>query len=401
MSDDIRAAIVAAMESGVGEEQTGEAPSAPEAAGDAGGVVGGGEPAPASLDSGVDAPLEGGTPAPGEAGDSSSAKVAGRARDGKGRFAPTAGEAQEAPASPVAAKPAVTPKPPNSTDSTYSTRPPAAQAPAAEAVRAPQSWKPAAREHFAKLPAEVQSEVARREKEIATTLQETAPARRLAEDLRHVVGPYEALIRGEGAEPLQFIQSLLQTAAGLRGPAAPQVIARLVRSLGVPIEALDQALTATIQGNGGGQASGQPQQGAYQDPRVDQLLGAMHQAASRRQAGMQQQAQADIDGFKANAEFFPDVERRMGALMADAAARRQAMSLQDAYDAACWADKDIRGILQQREAEKAANARNASTQRSRAAASSIKSQPAGASPSPQSGNVVDDVRAAYAALSSR
>lgn len=395
MSDDIRAAIVAAMESGSGEEQTSEAPSAPESAGEVGGSVGG-DSAATQGNASDEPPPQSGSPAASEDGDSSPAK-AGRARDGKGRFAPAATEAQEAPATALAAKPAVTPKPPTNGAPAPAQAP---QTPPAEAARAPQSWKPAAREHFAKLPAEVQSEVARREKEIAATLQETASARRLADEVRHVVGPYEALIRGEGAEPLQFIQSLLQTAAGLRGPAAPQVIARLVRSLGVPIDALDQALTATIQG-GGGQAPGQPQQGAYQDPRVDQLLGAMQQAAHRRQAGMQQQAQADIDGFKANAEFFPDVERRMGALMADAAARKQAMSLQDAYDAACWADKDIRGILQQREAEKAANARNASTQRSRAAASSIKSQPAGASPSPQSGNVVDDVRAAYAALSSR
>jgi len=106
--------------------------------------------------------------APATSGDATAPSVGGRIRGPDGKFvaapdapAKLAEKALAAPPKPEAAptgkQPVAAPqKPPEAA-------PAAAAAP--QAARAPVSWKPAAREHWAKLPPEVQQEVARREVE--------------------------------------------------------------------------------------------------------------------------------------------------------------------------------------------------------------------------------------------
>lgn len=266
-----------------------------------------------------------------------------------------------------------------------------------EAFKPPQSWKPAAREQFAKLPPEVQAEVARLDRETVGVLRESANARRFAESFQQVVGPHAAAIQAEGGNPLQTVQSLLQTAQALRGPGRAQVVANIMRQFGVSEDALVRALEGQAPAQGGQEAP----PGQYRDPRVDQLFNHLQAAHQQRQEATSTRAHQDVATFGEKAEFLEDVRPHMAALLADAGQRGQAMTLEDAYDAACWANKEIRAILQQREAAKAANASQASTQRARQASSSIRTQPASGGAAGPDGSIRGDILAAMSKLSSR
>jgi hypothetical protein len=399
--DDIRADVTAALAGTLGEDN-GELPSAE--APDAGGSKGGDAPA-APVAEGVEAaPAESGAspedaPKPGEGG---------RVRDASGRF--VQGKGDTAPK--VAPKPASSAAAPadrrRAADLTAKPgQPPpvpggAPAAPPAPELKAPQAWKPAARETWAALPPAVKAEVTRIENDTKAALREAAQARAFNQEFHRAVSPYMATIQSEGSNPAQFIGGLLQTAQALRtAPPAhkAQLVANIVRQFGVPIEALDSALAGgpLPQGQQGGQ-----QQGEFRDPRFDEFLGSLEQAKQQRQQTIAQQAAADIDEFQKSAEFLPDVKEHMSVLLHAAAQRRQSMTLQQAYDKACWADEEIRGILQKRGAAQAANASQASTQRARAASMSVRSKPATAAPpAAKSGGVEDDVRAALAELRSR
>jgi hypothetical protein len=308
---------------------------------------------------------------------------AGRSRDGKGRFAPGTEAAKATPA--VSTKPTL-PGAAQTVKPTPGTAASVAAKPVGEPLKPPQSWTPAAREAFAKAPPEVQAEVNRRERQMASAMQDSAQARRFHETFNAVLAPHSNMIQQEaGGDPVRVVSSLLQTAQALRGSQAPHVIAALVRQFRIPIADLDQALADGPQSQPAQRAQQLPE---YRDPRVDQLL----QRAEQQQA---QRIQKEIDDFAQGAEFFQDVRPRVAALIGEGG-----MTLPEAYDSACWSNPQIRGILQQREAAKAANAGNASTQRARAAASSVKGQPAGAT-APQPNGVRAALEAAASRLSGR
>jgi hypothetical protein len=314
-----------------------------------------------------------------------------KARDEKGRFAPKGMAASGKPAAETsAAKPAGAEAAPRSSAPAAVGSPPSSTpAPGPEAarpeLRAPQSWTPAAREEWAKLPPTIQAEVARRERETAVALQQGAEHRKLSESFRQAVAPFEGMIRAEGGEPLGAVQSLLQTAAALR--TAPPVhkahlIANMVKTFGVPIEALDAALA--------GQAppQGQP---AHVDP--GQLAAKVREDVLRELHGQRQQAfheraTSQVEEFGASRDYFDVLRPRMGALMEAAAQERHAMTLDEAYELAFQTHPQTKAIWAQREAAKAASNAQASTERAKAAASSVRSQPAGMS----GAKAPDDVR---------
>lgn len=310
-------------------------------------------------------------------------------RDAKGRF--LAKVKGEKPA-PVVEKAALKP-----TGAAAVVEPPAAkpEEPVKPALKAPGGWKPGAREHWAKLPSEVQEEVHRREKETAVSLQRAAEKAKEAEraqaeaaEFQKVVAPYEGLIRAAGGTPLTAIGNLLQTAAALQTGTVghkAQLIANLVRTYGVPEEALAAAI------------DGQPvPQGQAQSP------GAVHPVVAQLQAELQemklgfttaqkqtverqyQRVQSELEDFAASHEFFDDVRETMADLVdiddkaVKAGKRASVRSNEELYDLACRLTPEIDKVRQQREAAETAAKVNASTQRSKLAASSVKTQPSGA-----------------------
>lgn len=245
--------------------------------------------------------------------------------------------------------------------------------------KAPASWRPDIREHWGSLPEPVRAEIARREVEVQRTLQETAEARKTAESIDRVISPYMSFIKAEGSNPLQAIDNMMSTAAKLRTGTAPELatmMAGLINQFGTGrfgnafIEQLDSAL-------------------AGQAPRVDPQQAAVEQVINQRLAPMQnmltqfqqaqmyqqqqvaQRAQDEVAKFLGEAEFGDDVREDMADLLEAAQRKGQSLTLQQAYEKACYLNDSVRSVMQQRQAAKGAQVQTQAAQRARSAAVSV------------------------------
>jgi hypothetical protein len=308
------------------------------------------------------------------------AEAAARARDEKGRFAtkPAEKAAEKPAAAPEGAEKAAKAKAAavgQGKPAAVVTPPAVAGAPAPEApaVKAPQSWTPAEREAWAKAPPEIQKAVDRREREMARTLQETAPIRQYAQQVHQSLAPYEGIARASGMDAMTWAGQALQTFAGLH-QGTPQhragIIAQAIATYGIDVEAVN----AAMQGQPAPQA--QPQQ---QPPDVNRLV---EQAIQQRvQQARQVKAETAWQEFTGSQpEFLETVFPDMQEIVSLAERQGRNITYQQAYDRACKLNEEVSKILDQRKAAEAAKAQQASTQRARAAASSVRSTPAVATP---------------------
>lgn len=294
-----------------------------------------------------------------------------RARDEAGRFAKKA--AEDAAAAPkVDEKPAAPPVP---GDKTPAPEKPAAQPPAAS--KAPQSWKPVAREEWSKISPTVQAEVVRREREVQQALQESSEARQAHQRFKEAVAPFEQMIRAEGAEPMQAIQGLLQTAYALRF-APPQtradMIAKMVSAYLPGREGLEM-LDRRLAGEPAQQGPQQPQPQQIRDPRVDKLLETLQQRQQVEVQTQQQRAAEMVEEIKQQ-EFYEDVRLDMADILEVAQRRGLQMTVKQAYDRACALNPEISRVLTQREEAKRLATPAGATLAARRAGSSPRPSPA-------------------------
>lgn len=320
------------------------------------------------------------------------------ARNTDGTFAKGA---KKAPAAEAKAKGSADPKAAPGTAPTAAAAP--APAPTEPALKAPSSWKPQAREKWGALPAEVQQEVARVDGEVRQVMQRAAGNQRVVEAVQRTLQPFEQMIRAEGHQPLQAVESLLRQAHLMRfGPPAAKMqfvegliernqipvdapfLAKLIQRHRVPIEALADAL------EGKTSTGGQAQAGAPSfDPNalVQQVLSAVDQRDQERERHRAEQDFArmrdDGDAFLSKQEFGEDVRGLMADLLEMRARQGTPLSLEDAYNQAVQYHPEVSQTLKQRADAEAAKAKAASTQRARSAAVSVRSQPAGAAPAPK------------------
>jgi hypothetical protein len=269
-------------------------------------------------------------------------------------------------------------------------QPDTAAAPQASAPSAPRSWSAAVREHWSAVPPEVQAFIAKRENEIARTLQAATEHRRIAERFHQVVAPYQPIIQAEGRrDPFEAVDGLLKTVAVLQVGTPQQKatrMANLVSHYGIDIQLLDHALAGTA-----------PQQSAelkqveemlnQRLAPVDNLLQRVNHAEQRREQALNQSIDAELDQFRGtNPEFFEDVRLQMADLMDLYAARNQPLSLADAYKLACQIDPQVSQVVAKRGAGNVSLAMSGngghpvptSVQRKKNAASSVISPPGGA-----------------------
>lgn len=257
---------------------------------------------------------------------------------------------------------------------------------AVPSARAPVSWRPDIREKFGALPKEVQEEVFRREREITTTMEQTAQARNYAQSLSQVISPYEAMIRAEGGNHVTAVDALLKTAYHLR-TANPQtkamMVAQMIMQHGVDVNLLDQAMSVQLQGR---------QQAPQNDPMmqyIQQQLQPVQQFVSQLQNRQQQlsveqghQVVNELETFAADPknEYFHDVKGIMADFLDSASAQGQKMSLQDAYTRATLAHPTISQTVMNRQISARAAQQTAATRRARNASASLPSggAPAGA-----------------------
>ncbi len=251
--------------------------------------------------------------------------------------------------------------------------------PKPQGERPPASWKPEIREHWGSLPEPVRAEIARREVEVQRTLQETAEARKTVESIDRVISPYMSFIKAEGSNPLQAIDNMMSTAAKLRTGTAPELatmMAQLINQFGTGrfgnafIEQLDGALA--------GQAPRvDPQQAAIEQALnqrlapVQQMLTQFQQAQVYQQQQVAERAQNEVAQFISQAEFGDDVREDMADLLEAAQRKGQSLTLQQAYEKACYLNDSVRKVMQQRQATQGASVTTQAAQRAKAAAVSV------------------------------
>lgn len=318
--------------------------------------------------------------------------VKAEARDEKGRFK-TKSVREEAPSESAPAP------------ETAGIQPgPKSEPKAAATEKAPASWRPDVREHWSKLPPDVRAEVARREREMQTTLQDTAEARRFAEQLNKVIAPYEMFIRAENSNPLQAIDNLMSTAARLRTGTAPelaQLMAGMVKQYGVGrfgqqfIESLDSALAGEVPKVDAQQS--QLQQAIQQQlAPVTQFMSQFQQAQAAQQQRAQDQAVSEVSQFLERAEFGEDVREEMADLLEVAQRRGRELSLADAYKQACLTNPRVRSVLESRAKQRGAQQLAGAAQKAKAAAVSVSGGPAMGAPTSAATDIRSSIEAAIA-----
>lgn len=247
-------------------------------------------------------------------------------------------------------------------------------APTPAAIKAPASWKPEMRERWNTLPAEVQQEVLRREREISQGLQGASDARKFHDQFNQMVTPYRAFIDMEGGDPLKAFGSYLKTAAILRS-GTPQdkamAFAQATRQYNIDVNLLDAALASVLRGQ-----PMQQQQQVFQDPRVDKILERLQREDSDNQSRSAQVAEGEIRKFMEDPknEFFADVALDVADLLEMAANRGQTLTLEAAYQKACTLHPEVSKVLEERRAQALAQTQNDKTSQARHAASSVGNQ---------------------------
>ncbi|MCS6944186.1 MAG: hypothetical protein RMK97_02015 [Sutterellaceae bacterium] len=325
----------------------------------------------------------------------------GRPRDALGRFVPMQKEPPQPPTPEIK-----TPPPPTADAAAAAKAKLDAEAEAANraVMRAPASFSPKAREHWAALPAEVQAEIVKRERDIQRAMQETAGARQFSARMAQILEPHLPFIHQlANGDPFTYVNNILSASLALR-TGTPQfkaeMVAEIVRQFGVDIQLLDTALAnLPLPQNVPGQVPEQQIQAILQRELapVKNLMASLEQ---QRQAAYQQayeQEAAEIQEFAPQAEFFEDVREIMADLVEAAAKRGFDLDLRSAYDQACRIHPEVRSVLESRQRSQqtqgAAAAMNAAAQRAKAAASSVVGQPAVGTPASAPSGAAASLRA--------
>jgi hypothetical protein len=297
--------------------------------------------------------------------------AAQRARDEAGRFA--SAPKPEKPDKPPEPKAETrTPVPPKGP--TAQTPQPTTPEPPAISVKAPQSWKPAAREAFAKAPPEVQQEALRRESEITRTLNETAQARQFAQTTHQAISAYEGVARTRGQDSMTWAGEALQERAILQAGPVTQRAPILARMLAEGGQDLIQQVASLLDGQAAPQHAPQ-QQPVNIQAEVQRIIQA------ERQQVMASHADQTVRAFVATQpEYLNDVANDMIAVLTAASQSNDPalrnMTPEEAYDRACWMNPEIRERIQKSKQAEAARTPQPVTEQQRRAATSVRSQPA-------------------------
>lgn len=214
--------------------------------------------------------------------------------------------------------------------------------------KAPNSWKPLARDSWAKIPAEARAEINRRELEIQQSLSQTATVRKFATDFANVISPFSHIIRAQNSTPLQAVKNLMTTAAGLMQGTQHQkaaIIGEILTNYGIDIHILDDYLSKNW--NPGMRPGGQPmpEQNAQQSippwaQRIYSFMDSLEQKEARQKQEMTASADAEIAKLE-NEPYFKDVQDDIADILQIAANRGMVMTLKQAYDKACLLNEDV------------------------------------------------------------
>ena len=241
--------------------------------------------------------------------------------------------------------------------------------------KAPIDWSPKEREEWSKIPKNFQEKILTREKEIASTMQETATARRTHEHLVGLAKSYAPVLAAENARnPMEAIEGLFQTVSKLRMGSQQdkaQAMAGLIQHYGIDINNLDDALVGAAPSQDAQQNSQMEQMLNQRMAPVNDLMQQMQQQQTNQKMQEKQATDNAVAQFSQQSEFINDVRHDMADLIDLAAKTGRELTLQQAYDRACSLHPEISKVLEERKQNEAILGNNNSMSAKRNAASSI------------------------------
>ena len=338
-------------------------------------------------------------PADDAASETEGAKVeakAGLKRDAKGRILPKEGVLPAAEE-----KPAVKGK---------EVKPEEEEQPQLAKSKAPSSWRPAMREKWAGLPADVQSEIIKREREIGQGFNEIGEIKKFRDSFLGTINPYAHVFASEGNQPLKTINDLLRTASVFYSGAPmqkAQTMAAMIQNFGIDIQLLDNILSGASgqatgqQGQQGGRAvQGGPDLSQLVQQAVQNALAPVLQGQQQAAAREEQQASQSIEDFANDPknEFFEDVKDTMADILEAAAKRGTQMDLSTAYNRAILAHNDIADVVADRRLKEKTAVAHQAAQSARRKAVSISGAPALETSSSSGNSIRDSINSAIEQL---
>jgi hypothetical protein len=273
--------------------------------------------------------------------------------------------------------------------------------------KAPVAWKNELKTKWADLPAEVQDEISRREREVAQLLSRTDGERKYANTLYNIIRPYEALLQKLGTTHDGAVSHLLQMAHKMHTATVEEkaeIIAELFFRHQVPIQAVDAVLVRRMQGQQGGAPAIEPIRQLVQQELapVREMLQGMRQASVQTtQASVQQELDA-LYKDPLIGDMIEHVREDIADLLEAAGRQGRVLNLREAAKRAILANDDLAGIYQQRQLASAAQSEADKASKARRAGASLSNDgtpSARQDDSEGDGSVGADLRASIASLS--
>lgn len=206
--------------------------------------------------------------------------------------------------------------------------------------KAPRGWSPEAREKWGTIPEDLRQEILRREEASAVGVRQLQEKYAPMEGFVGKLGDFLAEAQQNNVDPSVYIPSVLATERGLRTGGVPErfnVLLKIADDYGIPLrDIINESVGQKVLGPAA------PQTAATIPPEVQRELQEMR---AWRESQQQSTVTQEIERFSKDKEFFADVQQAMASLL-DAGT---ANTLEEAYDAACWANPSIRNVLLSRQ----------------------------------------------------
>lgn len=240
--------------------------------------------------------------------------------------------------------------------------------------KAPGTWTPAAREHWASMPQEVRDEVIKREKEVSRAMTQSTQARQFQKQFQEVIQPFMGFIQAEGSDPLKATQLMMQTAALFRTGSVGQkvnAVASIIKQYGVDLEELDKALAGEAPGPGTQQVSNEDAIQRAVDARLAPHLQRMNQSNQQMLAEIEAEVDSELSDFAEKHEFYEDLKDLMADIMEVSSRRGVNVPLTAAYESAILQSPSVRAVIEQRKTADAAKKAHQVAAQARAGAFSV------------------------------
>ena len=281
----------------------------------------------------------------------------------------------------------------------------------AAAIEAPAHWPAADREMFAKQSPEAKKWLLGRHKameaDYTRRTQELAGTKRLQESLDEVFKPFKQDMELAGVTMEAAIRQLVAAHAKLRSDPAGG-IKWLAESYGIDLKGVTEGAAAADPAGESPTVKALRQQVDSLTGQLKTLTGAQNdQQLNAHMSQVQQFAEEKDDQGKPKRPYFDEVAQDVARLIRAARADNQAITLQEAYDSAVWANPTTRAKVlaaqdAERRAKEEADRKAKADAAKRAAAANIQGEGSAAAVTPRNdGSVRSDLEAAFASVGDR